>query len=184
MHGFNPNLSSQKVMILMTDGEDHETDPLVAAQEVADQDVLIYTIGFGTPEGDPVPVIDDRGEIVAYKQDQQGNTILSKLDESTLQSIATIGNGSYYRAGSDGQELDNLLAEINHLQRAQLQSRIETRYIERFQIFLFLALLALILIELIPDRRYLHPVNPIAKKIFPQIFQRMKQFFVHAPINK
>jgi Ca-activated chloride channel family protein len=150
--GFDPNLNSQKVLILMTDGEDRETDPLAAAQEAADNDVLIYTIGFGTTEGVPIPETNPNGEITGYKQDQNGQVVLSKLDENTLQAIAHTGNGRYYGASADGSELDHLLAEIDHLQKAQLQSRFETRHIERYQIFLSLALLALVISELIPDR--------------------------------
>ncbi len=157
MMAFNSELSSQKVLIVMTDGEDRETDPLVAAQEAAEEEVLIYTIGFGTPEGEPVPEVAPDGQIIGYKTDQSGNVVLSQLDESTLQSIAQTGNGKYYRATAAGRELDSLLAEINGLQQAQLQSRFETRYIERFQIFLALALVALIVAELIPERRSNHP---------------------------
>ena len=152
MGGFDPKMNSQKVLILMTDGEDRETDPLAAAQQAADEDVLIYTIGFGTPEGEPIPETNAYGEVSGYKKDRNGQVVLSKLDENTLQVIAQTGNGRYYRATADGRELDNLLAEIEHLQRAQLQSRFETHYIERYQIFLSLGLLALILSELIPDR--------------------------------
>jgi Ca-activated chloride channel family protein len=152
MNGFDPNLSSQKVLVVMTDGEDHETDPLAAAKEVAEDDVLIYTIGFGTPEGEPIPVLDQNGAIVDFKRDQSGEVVLSRLDESTLQSIAQTGNGQYYRASADGSELVSLLAEIDGLQKDQLQSRIETRHIERYQIFLALGLVLLVIIELIPDR--------------------------------
>jgi Ca-activated chloride channel family protein len=152
MHGFDPALSSQKVLIVMTDGEDYETDPLAAAKEVADQDVLIYTIGFGTTEGEPMPVLDQNGAVVDYKRDQNNEVVLSKLDESTLQSIAQTGNGQYYQASADGSELQLLLAEIDGLQKDQLQSRIETRHIERYQIFLALALVLLVISEFIPDR--------------------------------
>jgi Ca-activated chloride channel family protein len=152
MHGFDSTLSSQKVLIVMTDGEDHETDPIAAAKEVADEDVLIYTIGFGTPDGEPIPVLDQNSAIVDYKRDQSGEVVLSKLDENTLQSIAQAGNGQYYRASADGSELGSLLAEINGLQKDQLQSRIETRHIERYQIFLALALVLLVISEFIPDR--------------------------------
>ena len=152
MLGFDTDLNSQKVLIVMTDGEDRETDPLAAAQEAADEDVLIYTIGFGTQEGEPVPVTDSQGNILGYKEDDQGQVVLSQLDESTLMGLAQTGNGNYYRASADGQELDQLLAEIDGLQRAQLQTRFETRHIERYQIFLGLALAALVVGELIPDR--------------------------------
>ena len=90
MQGFDPDLSSQKVLVVMTDGEDHETNPLATAQEIADQDVLIYTIGFGTPEGEPVPVTDTNGNIVDWKRDQAGNVIVSMLDEETLKSMAEV----------------------------------------------------------------------------------------------
>lgn len=152
MHGFDPSLSSQKVLIIMTDGEDHETDPLAAAKEVADEGVLIYTIGFGTIEGEPIPVMDQNGALVDYKRDQNNEVVLSKLDESTLESISQTGNGQYYQASADGSELHNLLAEIDGLQKDQLQSRIETRHIERYQIFLALALVLLVISEFIPDR--------------------------------
>jgi len=152
VQAFDPELSSQKVLIVMTDGEDRETDPLTTAQLAADEDVLIYTIGFSTPEGEPIPEINAQDQIVGYKQDQQGEIILSKLDESSLQTIAQTGNGKYYRASADGRELDQLLAEIDGLQKAQLQSRFETRHIDRFQIFLVLALVALVISELIPER--------------------------------
>jgi Ca-activated chloride channel homolog len=150
---FDETLDNQKVLIVMTDGEDHETDPLAAAQEAADADVLIYTIGFGTPDGEPVPVTNEFGEVIDFKRDQNGDVILSKLDEGTLQAIAQTGNGKYYRATADGRELDSLLGEIDNLQRAQLQSRFETTYIERFQMFLALAVGALLLAEFIPDRK-------------------------------
>jgi Ca-activated chloride channel family protein len=150
--GFDESLASQKVLIIMTDGEDHETDPLAVAQQAADADVLIYTIGFGTPEGEPIPELDAQGEIVSYKQDQNGQTVLSKLDEVTLQKVAAAGNGRYYRATPDGSELANLLAELGRLQKAALENRFETKQIERFQIFLAVALAALVASELIPDR--------------------------------
>jgi Ca-activated chloride channel family protein len=153
IQGFDPKLSSQKVLILMTDGEDHETDPIAAAKEAADEDILIYTIGFGTGEGEAIPEVDQFGEIVGYKKDQQGQIVLSKMDESTLQNIALTGGGKYYRASADGSELDSLLAEINILQKAQLETRFETRYIERYQFFLMFSLLSLIIGELIPERK-------------------------------
>lgn len=153
VNGFDPNLSSQKVLLVMTDGEDSETDPIAAAQEAAGEDILIYTIGFGTPEGEPVPETNQYGDVIGYKRDEQGNAVLSKLDEATLQEVARTGNGEYYRASADGAELDSLLSEIDQLQRVQLESRFETRQIDRFQFFLALAVATLLLGELIPDRR-------------------------------
>jgi Ca-activated chloride channel family protein len=149
---FDPKLASQKVLVVMTDGEDVESDPLAAAREAADQGAMIYTIGFGTPEGEVVPETDQGGRVVGARQDAQGNPVISRMDETTLQEIAETGGGKYYRATPDGGELASLLAEISGLQKAQLQSRQAVRHIERYQIFLALAFAALVLAELIPDR--------------------------------
>jgi Ca-activated chloride channel family protein len=165
---FDPQLASQKVLVVMTDGEDAETDPLTAAQEAANQEILIYTIGFGTPKGEPIPELNQVGQTVSYKTDAQGNVVLSKLDEGTLLAIAQTGGGDYYRATAAGDELDSLMAEIDQLQQDQLQSRFETRYIERYQIFLALALAALISSELIPERRSERPTRKARRQLARQ----------------
>ena len=162
---FDEKLASQKVLIVMTDGEDVETDPVDAAKEAADQGVLIYTIGFGTPDGEPVPETDRSGQVIGFKQDANGNPVISRMDETTLQKIAQVGGGEYYRATPAGGELESLLAEINGLQKAELQSRLAVRRIERYQLFLALALLALIAAELIPDR--LERKSPISSALAP-----------------
>ena len=97
--------------------------------------------------------------MIGYKKDRNGQVVLSKLDEGTLKAIAQTGNGRYYRAAADGRELDILLGEIDNLQKAQLQSRFEIRHIERFQLFLGLALLALVISEMIPDRLAERAIN-------------------------
>lgn len=152
VNGFDPNLDSQKVLIIMTDGEDHETDPISAAQAAADEGIIIYTIGFGTAEGAPVPVTDQWGNITGYKQDEQGNVVISKLEGGMMEEIAQIGNGRYFQATPGGSEIDALLAEIDNLQRTQLATRSEVKMIERYQGFLFIAILVLVMAELIPDR--------------------------------
>ena len=123
MHGFDENLTSQKVLIIMTDGENQETDPLPMAQEAADAGVLIYTIGFGTSEGVPIPELDSYGNQVGFKMDQNGEMVVSRLDANTLQQIAAIGGGSFFQASASGSELDSLLNEMDDLQRAALESR-------------------------------------------------------------
>lgn len=152
MSGFDTKRASQKVIVLITDGEDHGEDTLTMAEQAAEQDIILYTIGFGSPQGEPIPEYNEQGEIVGYKKDQQGEVVLSKLDEATLQQIAQIGNGQYFRASADGSELAVLVSELNTLQKAELSTRVETWGIERFQNFLLVALVAMIAMELIPDR--------------------------------
>ena len=152
MTGFNPERSSQKVMIILTDGENHEGDTLEASREAASQDVIVYTIGFGSPNGEPIPIYDHLGNLNGYKQDRQGQTVLTKLDETTLQEVALITNGRYFRATADGREVGFLIDAINDLETSELEGRFETRGIERFQWFVALAIMALVIAELIPDR--------------------------------
>ena len=152
MSGFDYDRASQKVIVLITDGEDHDADTLAIAQQAADQGIVLYAIGFGSPQGEPIPEHNAQGEVIGYKKDQAGEVVLSKLDEGTLRQIAQIGNGGYFRATADGSELGALVSELNMLQRGELSSQMETWGIERFQGFLAVALIALIVMELIPDR--------------------------------
>ena len=98
MRGFDDNLNSQKVLIIMTDGENQEDDPLPIAQQAADAGVLLYTIGFGTPEGEPIPELDRKTAIRSVSRwIRNGEVVISRLDAATLQQIATIGGGAFIR---------------------------------------------------------------------------------------
>ncbi len=152
MNGFNEERATQKVILLLTDGENHEGDTLAAADAAAEQGIIIYTIGFGSVDGEPIPVYDELGNPLGYKKDRNGETVLTRLDELTLQQIANITDGLYFRARADGREVDLLAEEIGKLQTAEMESRFETRGVDRFQWFLGAAILALVIIELIPDR--------------------------------
>jgi len=150
--GFNTERATQKVIVLLTDGENHEGDVAAAAQAAAEQGIIIYTIGFGSPDGEPIPQYDDLGNPLGYKKDRSGATVMTRLDELTLQQISNATNGLYFRARPDGREVKSLVAEIGKLQTAAMESRFETHGIERFQWFLAVAVAALIIFELIPDR--------------------------------
>jgi Ca-activated chloride channel family protein len=150
--GFNEDRATQKVIVLLTDGENHEGDALAAAQQAAEQGIIAYTIGFGSPDGEPIPQYDQVGNLIDYKRDRQGELVLTRLDEVGLQQIALLTEGRYFRAAADGREVGFLAEEIGKLETSELESRFETRGVERFQWFLFIAIIALIVIELIPDR--------------------------------
>lgn len=152
MTGFNEERATQKVIILLTDGENHEGDVTAAANKAMEAGIIIYTIGFGSPEGEPIPEYDNLGQLTGYKKDRQDQIVLTRLDENILQQIALVTNGRYFRAAADGREVGFLADAIGELQTTELESRFETRGIERFQWFLAIAIVALIIGELIPDR--------------------------------
>ena len=152
MGGFNDHRVSQKIIIIMTDGENHEGDPVEATRQASEAGAVVYTVGFGSPEGSRVEVYDDQGNVIGYRQDAEGRPILSRLDEAALERIAEAGGGRYFRA-DDPVGLSNLLDEIESFQEEAVQSELSEKRVERFQMFLILAALALFLAEILTDRR-------------------------------
>ncbi|MBU3911595.1 MAG: VWA domain-containing protein [Candidatus Omnitrophica bacterium] len=142
-----------KVLILLTDGEDHETNPVRAAQEARKEGVIIYTIGIGTKSGEPIPVVDESGKVAGHKKDKNGNVVLSRLDDTTLQKIALVTDGKYYNATPSEFELDKIYDEISKMQKKELSNRLFAQYEDRFQYFLAIALILLCVEFAIGDRR-------------------------------
>jgi Ca-activated chloride channel family protein len=142
-----------KAIIIITDGENHEGNVMEAAQAATEKGIKIFTIGMGSPEGSPIPVFDPYGRQTGYKTDRQGQTIVSKLDETTLQQLASAGNGIYVRASSGQDGLSRILDEINALEKKEIETKMFSEYEGRFQYFLAISLLLLILDLLIPERR-------------------------------
>ena len=151
MTGFNEERVSQKIIVIMTDGENHEGDPIGAARQAAADGAVIYTVGFGSPEGEPIPVYDAQGNVTGYREDDQGRVVISSLDEATLQEVARAGGGRYFRAAERGA-IAGLVDEIQSFQDESLESEFNRKQIERFQIFLLAGILSLVLAEVMTDR--------------------------------
>jgi Ca-activated chloride channel family protein len=152
LSGFPAEIASNRVILLLTDGEGHEGDPLAAADAAAEAGATIYTIGFGSPQGEPIPVRDESGALVGYKKDATGQTVLSRLDETTLQGIVNATGGLYFRASAGGDEINAITDAVAALNTGELESQFETQGVERFEWFAGLALLALAAEFLIGER--------------------------------
>lgn len=148
-----------KVLILITDGEDHEGDVGAAAQTAAEAGVIIYSIGVGSPSGEPIPLRDGRGKMTGYKDDREQRKVTSRLGESTLEEIAIATGGRYYRSTAEGIELRRIYEEIAGMDRKTMSSRLQSAYEERYPIPLALALALLALEIAIGDRRS-HQASP------------------------
>ncbi len=151
VEAFRSRERKYKVLVLLTDGEDHEGDPLAAAQAAAEEGVVIHTVGIGSPAGEPIPMRDERGNITGYKKDRQGEVVTSRLDEEALRAVASTTGGLYVRATQGEVELDSLVAEISGMEKRELQSKLHAGLEERFQYPLALALLLLVSWLGIPD---------------------------------
>ena len=154
MTGFSSERESQKVIVIMTDGENHEGDPIVAARQAQGQGAVIYTMGFGSPEGAPVPEYDEPGGIAGYHQDAQGREVVSRIDEVALQQIAESGGGRYFRAADHGATAE-LADEVAAFEDRNLQSEFNQRKVERFQLFLLASVLCLVMAEVLAGRFFL-----------------------------
>lgn len=147
---FNQKERKHKVLILITDGEDHDSDPLKAAEEAAEEGVVIYTIGLGSPQGVPIPVYDKHGNPAGFKKDRDGNVVTTKLDATTLQQIAYKTNGKYYISSSGEAELDEIYKDVNNMEKKELSSRQFSQYENRYQIFLAIALFLFLVETFLP----------------------------------
>lgn len=151
MTGFDTARSGQKVIIIISDGEDRESDAEAAAAEADAAGIIVFTIGMGSPEGAPIPVYGPTGELAGVKRDGAGQVVLTRLDDDVLTAVAERTGGTYIRAGAGGFE--RLAEALDGLQRGTFASRRETLHVERFQIFTALALVLLFGGELLTGRR-------------------------------
>jgi Ca-activated chloride channel family protein len=149
---YGENNVSNKAIIVITDGENHEDDALKQAQEALQKAIKVYAIGMGLPQGAPIPVYS-RGQITGYKKDRDGNTVVTKLNEVMLQQLTASGGGIYVRATNTQVGLEILFSELNKMEKTEYGSKMFTDYEDRFQYFLAIALFFLILEFFISERR-------------------------------
>jgi len=135
---------TKKVIVLITDGEDHEGNIDAAVDAARSKDIAVYAIGLGSPGGVPIPVKDESGNPRGYKKDNQGNIVLTKLDEEILKSIVAKGNGKYYRGSNTEDELDLIYKDLAKIQQTEYGSKRVTDYEDRYYYFLIPAILILI----------------------------------------
>ena len=133
-----------KVLLLLTDGEDHEGGAVEKAEEARQQGVKIYTVGIGNPDGEPIPILDRNGEQLGFKKDENGEVIISRLDEATLQKISLATGGKYFHATSGEIELDRIFDEVSSMEKKELEGSLVTRYDDRFQWPLLLAIFLIV----------------------------------------
>jgi Ca-activated chloride channel family protein len=141
-----------KAIIVISDGEDHQGDVLEKTEVAAKKGIVVYTVGMGIPEGGPIPVYN--GEIrTGYKKDRYGSTIITHLDESLLQRIASVGKGMYVRANNSEEGWQKVFDDLNKIQKSELESRQFSDYEDRFQYFIGFSLLFLIFELFVFDKK-------------------------------
>jgi Ca-activated chloride channel family protein len=154
---FSPGEGKSKAMIIITDGENHEDDPVKEAEEASKAGIVIHTIGIGSTEGVPIPMIINGKK--DYLKDVNGNTVVTKLDEEILKKIALSTNGNYVRASNSNIGLDEIFSGIKKMKKQDLESTMYTEYNDQFQIFAAIALFLLLVDFIIMERKNRRLVN-------------------------
>jgi Ca-activated chloride channel family protein len=145
--------TKSKVLILVTDGEDHEEKSVEAAADAAKEGIRIYCIGLGTRQGAPIPLYNSSGVKIGHKKDKSGEVVLTRLNEVLLQRVAEAGGGQYLRGTQGAGELETIWSDIASMEKRELKTKKFAAFEDRFQYLLMPAFLLLVLEFFISERR-------------------------------
>ena len=150
---FEQRERKHKVLVLITDGEDHAGEPLKAAEIAEKEGIFIYTVGVGSVGGDPIPLYNESGRNIGFKKNREGQVVTSKLDELTLEKIALQTGGKYYRASGSESELSKIYDEISKMEKKELASLKFSQYEDQFQYLLIFAIVLIAIEFFISERK-------------------------------
>lgn len=136
-----------RVIVLITDGENHEDDALAVAERAAQMGVSIYTIGIGTPEGAPISFGGD------FIRDEKGEMVVSKLNEEMLRKIADITDGLYVRSSLKSIGLDEIVERIEEMEKSELSTIRFEEFDEQYRWLVFIAVVLLLIEFVLLDKR-------------------------------
>jgi len=145
---FSAQSEKSRAIIVITDGENHEDDPVDAARQAAEMGIRIYTIGVGSLRGEPIPIDGD------LMKDKDGNIVVTRLDEGTLQKVAEAGGGAYVHAGNEEFGLNPIINDLKNLEAERFNSVVFEEYDEQYMYFFAVALVLLVIEMLIGQRRW------------------------------
>lgn len=148
---FSTDEGKNRAIILITDGENHESAAIEAAEEAAKKGIMINTIGIGSQNGVPIPLVEN-GVVKGYRKDKEGQTIVTRLNSDLLKAIAGKADGVFVQASQADLGLNAVLDKIGELDKAQLESKMYTDYEDQFQWFLGLSLILFFIEFLLSER--------------------------------
>ncbi len=149
---FGSENDKSRAIILISDGESHEGNPVQAAKDAAEYGIRVYTIGIGSSRGVPIPMPGADGN-PTYLKDENGNLVVTKLDAATLQEVAVAGKGIYVHAKPDDLGLGHILEDIDKLEKDTFTMVSFEEYDEQYMYFFALALVFFVLEMLVGDRK-------------------------------
>lgn len=151
VESFGTDEGKNKAIILITDGENHESEAIEAAEACGKKGIMINTIGIGSEKGVPIPIVEN-GQVKGYRKDRQGQTVVTKLNSNLLKTIAGKANGVYVQASQADVGLGAVMSKIAELDKAQIESKMYTDYEDQFQWFIGLALILFFIEFMVSER--------------------------------
>ncbi len=149
---YNDEEQTNRILIIISDGEDHENEATDAAEEAAEQGIRIFTIGVGDPKGGPIP-IKRNGIVLNYKKDNEGETVITKLNEEVLRDIAAKANGNYINGTNTGEVVTTIKEILEKTDKAEFETKQIADFKDQFQWFLALGILFLLIDVFLLERR-------------------------------
>jgi len=145
--------ATQKAIILITDGEDHEGDIDKAIESAKEKGIKIYAVGLGSPDGAPMPIYDSQKNRIGFKTDIEGNVVLTKLNEDILKKISNEADGKYFRGNNYEDHIEKIYSDLQNLDKTEFGTKRITDYETRYYYFLIPALVLLLLEVFINDKK-------------------------------
>jgi len=149
---FSPSNLTSRVIIIVSDGENHEYDPAPVISRAREQGVVIHTVGVGTQQGAPIPVYQNN-QLAGFFRDVQGNTVITRFNENMLLTIAQQGGGIFHTSTGPDLGLARILQQIREMQQQEYDATHFSEYESRFHYFLALAIIFLIIELVIFERK-------------------------------
>ncbi len=143
--------NAANVLLFVADGENHGPNYRSVMQELIDKGVIIFSVGIGTPEGGPIPIYNNNGQLEGYHRDTQGNTVTTRIGSETMRDIAAAGGGEYYEIRSGSDNIEPFFSKLDELERGEFSTQEFADYKNQYQILLSLGILFLLVTLFFPD---------------------------------
>ncbi len=150
MNSFSPEAEKNRVILIISDGENHEDDAIAAAEAAREKGIVVHTLGMGKEEGAPIPVSPGSSN---FRKNNQGQVIITRMDSRMLARIANAGGGKYFPATASNAGFRAVLDEISKMEKQEMETRVYSEYNERFQYMAGAALFFLLLEIFILERK-------------------------------
>ena len=141
-----------KVLLLVSDGEDHQGKAVHLAEQAHEMGIIIHTLGVGTLEGGPIPIFDGNGKRKGFKKNRSGDIVTSIMDEIILDEISRKTGGIFIRVENQVNAIAPLIDELKQMEKKEYKSHVFSQYEDRFQIFLIIGLLLFLAEFIMPTR--------------------------------